>query len=574
MLPQGWADLPDGWRSKCDPHDESHAHYWRMWHHERAEAIGCVYDEVAADTRVAFFAALKLVKGKWGGQSFVLLPHAEHQIVRPFFGYKVIGSEPSPNRAEIDPLGRRRFRRVDHWVAKKNAKTTLGGGLTAEALVLEREPGVEVYAASTDRHAASLVWQSAEPMIASQPTLSKMTKTIESQKRIVIPSLNGFFQVLSAESYSKHGLQPFAVLADELHAWPDPELWHVLTKGAFASRDEWILYVMSTAGFNMQGIGYSEFEKALGVRDGTIEDDRLLPAMHFVPQDADWKDEANWYKANPALGFPGCGWPYALDIDDMRAEFADALRNSADEYIFRVLRLCTWMSSTTRWLHPDDIVACVQPVQPLSGQHTGGLDLSSTTDLTAYVRAVWNGGVLEAHGHYFMPEASIQEAERRDKVPYRKWVADGWITATEGNIVDYAYVREYVSDCADRDGRPASIGFDPWNATQLCQVELPSDGFEMVMVRQGFATLSDPTKRLQALIVDGKLRIGDDPVMRWALSNVVVEMDPAGGIKASKSKSPHRIDPVAALINAIDRANRTPVMRESVYETRGILTLG
>lgn len=578
MLPTGWADLPDGWRSLCDPHDEAHSRFWRTWHHERAEAIGCVYDERAADVRVAFFANLKLVKGsRYAGKPFNLLPHAEHQIVRPFFGYKEAGTDPPERRADIDPLGTRQFRRADHWVAKKNAKTTLGAGLGAEALFLEREPGVEVYACAADRDQAGRLYESLAPMISNQPTLDALSKRLDSVKRIIVPSLNGFLHVNSSEAYTKHGSQQFAVLADELHAWPGREYWTVMTQGAFASRDEWILYVMSTPGFSMTGVGYEEFEYAQRVALGEVDDPRLLPAIHVLDQEDDWHDEANWYKANPALGFKGCGWPYALDIEDLRDEYRKALVMPSTEQEFRVLRLATWMSTTSRYFDMLAWRKCEETPSPLTGRpYYGGLDLSETQDITAYMRMAWDSDTLDVHGHYWLPAANIEERERRDRVPYREWARQGWITLTEGDIIDYLSVRNYVNETSARDGMPVEIGYDPYNARQICEVWLAGeDGHSMVPVRQGPQSLSDPTKRIKDLVASGKVKFGNDPVLRWMAENTVVLSDSNGNIKPNKApnKQRLRIDGISALVTGLNRALVMTAPQQSVYETRGLLTL-
>ncbi len=573
LLPAGWADLPADWRTRCDPHDESAQRFWKRYHHERAEAIGCVYDELAADVRVQFFANLRLVKGsRFAGKPFTLLPHAEHQIVRPFFGYKEAGTDPPPHRSDIDKLGTRQFRRADHWVAKKNAKTTLGAGLGAEALFLEREPGVEVYACAADREQAGRLYESLAPMISGQPTLDALSKRLDSVKRIVVPSLNGFLHVNSSEAYTKHGSQQFAVLADELHAWPGREYWSVMTQGAFASREEWILYVMSTPGFSMTGVGYEEFEYANRVRMGEIDDPRLLPAIHVLSQEDDWKDEANWYKANPALGFKGCGWPYALDIEDLRDEFRKALAMPSTEQEFRVLRLATWMSTTSRYF---DMLAwgdCFEQMPtPLAGRPVyAGLDLSETQDITAAMHMAWDDdGGLSVVGHYWLPGAGIEDRERRDRVPYREWARQGWITLNDGDVIDYTGVRRYMNERADEWGMPVEAGYDPYNARQICEVLLAGeDGFNMVPVRQGPPSLSEPTKRLKDLQVSGKLRTGKDPVLRWMAENTVVLSDSNGNIKPNKApgKKRLRIDGISALVTGMNRALMHGATQRSAYE--------
>lgn len=577
-LPAGWADLPDDWRKRCDPHDQSHAAFWHSWHHERAEAVGLIYDEHAADARVAFFGQLRLVKGKWGGQPFTLLPHAEHQIVRPFFGYKEPGTTAPAQRADLDPLGRRYFRRVDHWVGKKNAKSTLGGGLGAEAAFMEREPGVEVYLCAADREQASIVYQTLAPMVREQPTLNALSKRIDSQKRIVIPSLNGFINVNSSEAYTKHGTQQFAVLADEVHAWPGFDYWDVMTQGAFASRDEWILYVMSTPGFNLYGVGYREYNYAQSIRKGEEDCARLLPAIHTNEASADWHDPATWYAANPALGYPGCGYPYALELSDLQDEYNRAVTLPSTETAFRVLRLATWMPVANNYFNMGDWVAghAAEP-RDFTGPVWAGMDLSETQDLTAYMLFGWDDdGGLSVRGHYFLPGHNIGDRERRDKVPYREWAAAGWITLTEGDVIDYSAVRAHIHKMTDAYGMPQELAYDRYNARQIAEVWLAGeDGYTVTPVPQGPPSLSEATKRLKDIVTQKKLRTGGDPVLKWMAENTAVKTDTNGNVAPNKAPGGKRrkIDGIAALVTGMSRSLINVAEPASVYETRGLLTL-
>jgi phage terminase large subunit-like protein len=517
--------------------------------------MGATYDSTRADRVVAFFGQLRHVKGRWGhgpdgqGEPFTLMAWQEHEIIRPFFGY--IASD-----------GRRIYKRCFIAVAKKNGKTALCAGLALYALFGEGEPGAEVYSAAADREQASLVFQSAAPMCRNVSALDKRSKILEVQRRIVVPSTNSFYQVLSAEVETKHGLSPFCVIFDELHAQPNRNLWDVLTAGAFAARLEPMLFTITTAGYDRNSICYEEWDYARKVRDGIIEDPALLPVIYEVPEDADWNDEKMWHLANPSLGT-------TIDLDDMRAEYRKAKELPANENAYRRLRLNQWVSQESRFLPMDKWDALEEPHSVSGRVHYAGLDLSSTTDITAYLRVAWDGPCLDVFGHYWVPGFNIEERERRDRAPYREWARQGFVTLTEGDIIDYASVRQHMREKSASDGRPAEVGFDPWNATQFCQVELPDDGFVTVEVRQGYRTLSAPTKRLLELVLAGQLRV-KDPVLRWMADNVVVTTDPTGAIKPDKSKARQRIDGIVALVVAIDRASRYGEPRRSVYEDHGI----
>ena len=528
---------------------------WGSYHRKAAKAIGCVYDPGEGDAVLAFFAALRHVKGRWGGQPFVLLPWQEHEIIRPFFGY-------------LDKQTRkRRYRRAFIAVAKKNGKTAMCAGLALWGLFMENEPGAEVYSAAADIPQASLVFQSAAPMVRAEPDLNAWSKVLDTQKRIVFPQLNAFYQVLSAEVESKHGLSPSFVIFDELHAQPNRHLWDVLTQGAFAAREQPALFTITTAGYDRNSICFEEWEYARHVRDGIIEDPALLPVIYEVEEDDDWEDEETWRKANPSLGV-------TIKIEDMRAEYRKAKELPANENSFRRLRLNQWVSQETRFIPMSAWDACsADPLPFLNRAWYGGLDLSQTTDLTAWARVAFDDdGFLDIDVHGFLPAENIIDRENRDRVPYREWERQGFITLTPGNVIDYDVVRNMVDEDAYSDGKPVEIGFDRYCARQFCEIELPGMGFETFGVPQGPTSLNDPTRKLLELVLSGKVRHGGNPLLRWTAENVTVTQDSNGNIKPDKAKSTQRIDALAAVINAIQRALLHGEEQPSVYEERGILT--
>lgn len=528
MLPEKWCDLPRDWRTRTA---------WTAYHRRRAKAIGCTYDEKRADDIVGFMQSHRLVKGRWGGQPVKLLPHFEHQAVRPFYGY-------------MGDNGRRRFQRCDMWTGKKNAKTTNGSLVASEALFWEQEPGAEVYSCAGDHEQAGLIYQNFSPMVEGNAYLAPISKRLDTQKRIVYPQINGFYAATSSEAPTKAGYQPSCVLFDEIAFQKNRELWDMMTQGAFASRLEPQLWVMSTAGWDRNGIGYEEYTYARQVRDGIIDDPRLLPVIWEMPEDDDWTDERNWKKANPALDF-------VFDIENIRAEFRKAVERPANENAFRMLRLNQWVSQETRFIPMRAWDACGAEPHLFTGREWfGGVDLSTTTDLTAWVEIAFADGFCDINAHFWLPGAGIEDKERRDHAPYREWARAGLMTLTDGDIVDYQVVRRHINERAQLLGMPHEVGYDPWSARQFCEVDLPFDGFNMEQVRQGYATLSSPTKMLLELVLSGKLRHGGNPILRWHMDNCVAVSDPAGNIKLDKGKATNRIDGIAALVNALDRYSR------------------
>ena len=533
---------------------------WNRYHSEQADAIGCVYrPELVINGPLLIASAVSHTEGVMAGRPFAFLPWFEHRIVHPFYGY-----------VERE-TGLRRYRKCYLFVAKKNAKTTSMGPLLLHHLVTDGQVGARVFSAAGSIEQASEVYDVAMPMVTDSPSLSKRLLVRDANRRIIFPATHSWYQVLSADVHTKHGKKPSCVHFDELHAQPDRYLWDVLTVGASAGWVDPALFATSTAGYDRNGICYEEWQYARRVKQDPSLDPELLVVIYEMPEDADWQDEKNWCLANPSMGTRAdmMAGKATISVEDMRAEFRKAIEIPAKQNMFRMMRLNQWVSQELRFIPMERYDALCAP-ETLSGRpHYGGLDLSSTTDLTAYVRVAWDGPNLDVFGHYWVPGANIEDRERRDRAPYREWARQGFVTFTDGDIIDYPTVREYLRDTAKTDGRPQEIGFDPWNATQFCQIDLPDDGFTMVEVRQGYKTMSSPTKQLLELILAGNLRV-NDPVLRWMADNTVVTIDPTNAIKPDKSKARQRIDGIVALIVALDRAARHIEPRRSVYEDHGI----
>ena len=201
-----------------------------------------------------------------------------------------------------------------------------------------------------------------------------------------------------------------------------------------------------------------------------------------------------------------------------------------------------------------------------------GLDLSSTTDITALV-LLFPGldGTYDVLPFFWIPSENIAKRERKDRVPYAEWSRQGYVLTTPGNVVDYDFIRAKIKALSEQC-RIAEVVIDRWNATHL-STQLMGDGFSIVPWGQGFSSQSTPTKELMNLLLAGKVRHGGNPVLRWMASNVAVEEDAAGNLKPSRRKSSERIDGVVALINALGRGIATLKAEKSVYSSRGILVL-
>ena len=516
------------------------------------------FDKAKADRVITFIENLKHTKDPWYGVKFELLPW-QREFISDVFG-------------TVKPDGYRKYNTAYLEVPKKNGKTELAAAVGLYLTCADGERGAEVYGAATDRQQASIAFDVAVDMVDQCPALKKRIKLVLSQKRMIYLPTKSFYQVLSAEAYSKHGFNVHGVIFDELHAQPNRELYDVLTKGSGDARMQPLFFLITTAGDDPDrtSIGWEVHQKAVDVLNGRRKIDNFYAKIYGVEEDEDWEDEENWKKANPSLG-------HNLRIETFRAWYQEAKGNPAEEKRFRQLRLNQWVKfKTTGWvpLTKWDATAGLVVPEKLKGRKCyGGLDLSSKTDITAYALVFppeEAGQKWEVLWKFWIPEENMKERVRKDHVPYDRWVREGFIKTTPGNAIDYDFIEKEVLKSRD-DYDIQEIGYDPWNAYQVAQ-HLTDEGLVMVEIRQGMKSMSMPMKELETLILSKMIQHGGNPVARWMFGNLEVKMDENENIRPVKSKSTERIDGVVALINALARA----IVHEehtSVYETRGVRAL-
>ena len=496
------------------------------------------YDKTAADRVVAFISELRHTKGEWEGQRFYLLPWQE-EIIKTIFG--VIGAD-----------GYRQFRTCYITLAKKGGKTSLAAAVALYMLAADKESGAEIYSCAADRQQASLVYREAAAMARASQALNKRLKILDSQKRIVYAATNSFYQVLSSEAYSHHGINPHAVIFDETHVC-DREMFRVMTQGSSDARRQPLHLFISTAGNNTNSVGYELHQKAVDIRDGRKSDPSFLPVIFQLDEGDDWENPKNWIKANPSLG-------QTFSVESLQRACDSAKQNPAELNSFLQLRLNIWTKQTVRWMPMDKWDVCAVPVdeKSLEGRICyAGLDLSSTNDITALVLVfppVEDNEPYHILPYFWLPEDTVSQRVRRDSVQYDLWARQGFLKTTEGNVVDYAFIEKFIEDHGIRfDIR--EIAYDRWGASQMSQ-NLERLGFTVVPFGQGFSSMSPPSKELMRLTLSGKIAHGGNPVLRWMADNICVRTDPAGNIKPDKEKSSEKIDGIVALIMALDRAIR------------------
>ena len=513
------------------------------------------YDKAKADRAVKFIENLCHTKGKWAGKRFWLLP-CQEQLIRDIFGI-------------VKPDGYRQFRTAFVEICKKVGKSELAAAVALYLLYADNEPSAEVYGAAADRQQASIVFDVAKQMVEMSPALLKRSKLMTATKRIVNYGNSGYYQVLSAEVGGKHGFSVSGLVFDEIHTQPNRQLYDVLTKGSSDARQNPLHFIITTAGTDRHSIAYELHTKAVDILEGRRVDPTFYPVVYGLKDDEDWEDEANWYKVNPSLG-------YTVDIERLRDAYREAKQNPADEVTFKWLRLNMWVSSTVAWI-PDAIFMKGNEeidLPALEGRDCyGGLDLSSTGDITALVLMFPPRDEDEKYillPFFWVPEETIPQRVKAASVPYDIWEKQGYLLSTEGNVIHYDFIEKFINDLAEKY-HIVEIAVDRWNATQMIQ-NLEGDGFTMVPFGQGFASMSGPTKDFYRLLMEGQIIHGGHPVLRWMAGNVVVDTDPAGNIKVTKAKSKEKIDGIVAAIMALDRCIRNQTEPQgSVYDERGLL---
>ena len=534
----------------------------RTWQDVAATLAGCWFDQDEAQCYVDFFEEyLVHIKGQWAGKPFILIDVQKYDMIMPLFGWM---------RSD----GTRRFR-VAYWeIPRKNAKSTLSAGIGLALLFVDLEPAAEIYSAATDATQAGIVFSIAKKMLMASPTLRDRATPF----RNYLECGDSVYTVLSSKPESKHGFNVSGLIVDELHAHKDRELVDVLETGR-GSREQPVTVFITTAGHDRTRICWEKREQAERVMKGSSKLWSILPLIYGAsPEDIKgekWKNRNVHKKANPLYGVSVLPGPFQEEADN--AADAPAALNR-----FLNLHLDVWTQQAERWLPMNHWDKCATILKKglLDNQFCiMGLDLATTTDLTAcamlFPRSDKGFWVLP---HFWIPEENMKERERRDGVPYSAWVREGLITATPGNVIDYAVVRQTIKNFA-RQYKLTTIGYDPWNATQLASELKDEDGFEMIEVQQGYKSMNAPSKELLRLVLQHILYHDGNPVLRWHADTVAIVEDtsPARNIKPVKpdrKATGNRIDGIVALVIALFVTMNTETPKRSKYEEADLLSFG
>ena len=418
---------------------------------------------------ITFINKLKHTKGEWHSKNFDLLPW-QTQIISDVFGI-------------VKPNGYRQYNTAYVEIPKKHSKSELAAAVALYLLAGDGELGDEVYGCAADRQQASIMFDIACQMVEQCTALKKRIKSIISQKPLVYLPLNSFYQVLSAESYTKHELNVHGIIFDELHAQLNRALYAVMLLGSGDARKQPLFFLITTAGTDRNSICWEVHSKANDSIEGRKHDKSFYPVIYGAEDDEDLGDEKVWYKANPSLGVK-------VDIDKLKTAFNSAKENPAEENLSRQLRLNQWVKQNVRWIPMDAWDKCdfaVNAEKLLGRKCYDGLDLSSSTDITAFVLVFPPTADDDKYSilpYFWIPEDTIDLRVRRNHVPHDNWLGRGQVIATEGNIIHYEYIENFIENLATKY-HIKEIAFDWWGAVQMVQ-NLEGMGGHGRTIRSGF----------------------------------------------------------------------------------------
>ena len=487
-----------------------------------------IFDKEKANRPIEFIEKyIKQSKGQWNGKP-LKLELFQKAFIEALFGF--VDKE----------TGLRKYRKAIFFVARKNGKSVLDSAIATYMLVADKEGGAEIYSVATKKDQSKIVWEEAKKMIKKSPSLSKRIRCLIGG--IYYDNTDSLFRALASDSNSLDGLNSHLVIADEVHAWKDKNLLDVMYDSMSARRQP-MLIETSTMGTIRQNVFDIEYDYASQVIDGTIEDEILLPIIYELDDEKEWTNEECWIKANPSLGTIKSLKALREKVERAKANPIELVNLLCKDFNVRQNSVNAWL--TFEELNNEEIYNEWKDCYCI-----GGCDLSSTTDLTCATLLGVVKGRIRVKQMYWIPTNYLEKKITEDKIPYDKWLKNGYLRLSGDSKVDYHDITQwYLEEVNNNDLRPLWIGYDSWNAQFWCD-EMKENGFDMVEVRQGYKTESAPLKQMKADLMDKKINYNNNPILKWNLSNVAVKTDDNGNIMITKEKSRQRIDGVASLMDA------------------------
>jgi len=494
---------------------------------ETAYEKGFYFDPKAGLKPIQLFGFLRHGKGKdFAGKPFIL---SDWQMFKFYvqYGWRKADKQ-------------RRFRKAYLEIAKKNGKTAMLGGEAIYHLLADGEVGAEIYSTATKREQAAICFNDTKQIIKYSPKIKSKLKVY--QYSIAFENLGNSFKALSSDSSTQDGLNTHFGIIDEYHAWKSNDLFDNI-ESSMASRSEPMMDIITTAGFNRTSPCYTFRDVCIKVLQGIIEQDDLFPMIFSMDEEDDWEDQSAWLKSNPNMGI-------SVKTEFLKSKYIDAKNNPSKINEFKTKQLNMWVDSVSVWIPDDDWQLCGGSEIDLSGLScNGGLDLSATRDLTALSLVFQMPDGTDVYKWFFwMPEDNVQDRVKNVRVPYDLWINQGFITTTPGNVTDYDFIQADIMRIASTY-KLVAISYDRWNSSQLV-INLTSEGINMQPFGQGYGSMSAPTKEFERTVFTRRMNHMNNPVMRWMMSNVAIQRDPAGNIKIDKSKASEKVDGAVAAVMA------------------------
>lgn len=453
----------------------------------------------------------------------------------------------------------RLVRKVYIQIGRKNSKSQTEGILGAYVAFIGKERQ-RIYIAGWGREQSDEVYSAIRLGIEHSELLRG--KWTESYGKIKVLNNNSVIIPLSKEARKTGDGKNISVgILDEYHVHETSEIYDVLESGTGARREPLII-IITTAGFNLSAPCVDVYDyctRLLNPQDD-LENDEYFAMIYEMDKGDDIQDESNWMKANPIV----CTYPEG--IEGIRSALKTALEIPSEMRNFLTKRMNMWvdmaddgyldLAKWNRQERPSDELDSIIE----TGSVYLGVDLAATTDLTSVAIVAVNGGTFAVRQHSFVPSEKFKERMSRDKVRYDVFRDQGFMTLTDGDVVDYDVIKNYIAELCDRYD-VKEILYDPWNATHLV-TQLTNEGYPMIEMPQRITTLSDPTKQFRAKLYEGKIIHENDGLLKWAVGNAVTRTDANENIMLDKAKARDRIDPIAAAINGFGRCMHDDLVQD------------
>ena len=491
------------------------------------------YDEKPGQLRIEFIEKFcKHTKSPFNGQPF-LLELWEKAFLEVAYGFK------------MSDTGLRRFNEALLLIARKNGKTTFIAGIDLAEFFLS-SGGTDIVCASNTNDQASILFEEINNMREQSKALSNEKRSKKNIFYIYSPKNKNKIKKLSAQSRNKDGYNIEVGCIDEVHEMTDSKVYDAI-KQSQSTKKEPLIFIITTEGTTVDGFLDNKLAYVRKMIKGEIQDERILPWLYTQDNiDEIFTDPSSWQKSNPSLG-----------TIKMKSYFDDIMNKARNDMATKVTMLCKDFNikqiDSGSWLTFNELNNTeTYDISFLEGSYAiGGVDLSSTTDLTAAVLLVMKDGKNYVIPHFFMPADLVQKRVEEDKIPYDIWVKRGLITLTQGNQNDFSKVTEwFIKMVRVHNIRPLWVGYDPWNS-QYWVKEMEEAGFNMEKIRQGIYTLSEPMKQLEGDLKNKKVIYNNNPILKWCFANTQAKVDLNGNIQPSKLNSKlKRIDGCVALIIA------------------------